>query len=225
MNLSNNILDSIAIERQRRMIALLKPDPYALVLWDHAVASLKDDAERTRLTNAFAYAKTIKYRHVGLTSDIYFSHPLRVAALAVLISDSQAADVGILALLHNVLEVSDISSDALAEGFGSEIAAQVTALTVDRAVQWHQPYKIQYYRRLMEGPHSPRVVKILDKVDNLFLLALNPDEEIKEKYLAEIERFVLPMTRLAIPFLEPYLKELIVDCRKIGSIAHPTEKS
>lgn len=219
------VLDDIATERERRLHGLVEPDPHALVLWNHALASFKDDAERTRLTNAFAYAKAIKYRHAGLTSDVYFSHPLRVAALAVLISDSQAADVGILALLHNVLEVSDISPGALAEAFGSEMAAQVTNLTVDRAVQWDQPYKIQYYSKLMEGPHSSRVVKILDKVDNLFLLALNPDEKIKEKYLAEIERFVLPMTRLALPYLEPYLKELIVDCRKTGMRAHPIEKS
>ncbi len=221
MNLSN-ILGSIAIERQRRMSGLLKPDPYALVLWNQALAALKSDAERSRLTYAFTYAKGIKYKHAGLTSDIYFSHPLRVAALAVLVSGTQEADIGILAILHNVLEVSDVSADTLAEIFGMEIASQVTALTVDRAVQWHPPYKTEYYRKLMDGPHASRVVKIVDKLDNLFLLGLNPDEEVKEKYLAEINRFVLPMTQLALPYLETYLQELIIDCQKTGLLEHPS---
>jgi hypothetical protein len=92
MNISD-ILDDIGIERRRRLLGLLEPDPHALVLWNRAMAALPDDTQRSRLAHAFLFAEAIKYRHVGLTSDIYFSHPLRVAALAILLSGTQDAGV------------------------------------------------------------------------------------------------------------------------------------
>lgn len=220
MNLSD-ILDDIGLERQRRLLGLLEPDPHALVLWSRGMAALPDDAERDRLAHAFRFAKEIKYRHVGLTSDIYFSHPLRVAALATLVSGTQDAGIGVLAVLHNVLEVSDVSVDKLSATFGNGISNQIKALTVDRELQWDKAYKTGYYSKLMEGPLSARVVKIVDKLDNLFVLGLNPDASVREKYLAEIEDFVLPMTVASLPRLTAYMRNLVQDCRLTGFIERP----
>jgi guanosine-3',5'-bis(diphosphate) 3'-pyrophosphohydrolase len=220
MNISDT-LDDIGLERRRRLLGLLEPDPHALVLWDRAMAALPDDAERSRLAQAFRFAKEIKYRHVGLTSDIYFSHPLRVAALAILISGAQDAGTGVLAVLHNVLEVSDVSAGTLSETFGSGILNQIETLTVDREVQWDKTYKAVYYGKLMEGPPSARLVKIVDKLDNLFVLGVNPDATVREKYLAEIEDFVLPMTEASLPGLTAYMRDLVRDCRATGFIERP----
>lgn len=220
MNLSN-ILDDIGVERRRRLLGLLEPDPHALVLWSRAMAALQDEAERDRLSHAFRFAREIKYRHVGLTSDIYFSHPLRVAGLATLISGTQNSGTGVLAVLHNVLEVSDVSAEKLSSVFGSEISNQIEALTVERDVQWDKAYKTGYYGKLMEGPPSACVVKIVDKLDNLFVLGLNPDASVREKYLAEIEDFVLPMTVESLPSVTAYMQDLVRDCRSTGFIERP----
>jgi (p)ppGpp synthase/HD superfamily hydrolase len=220
MNLLD-ILDDIVIERRRRLLGLLEPDPHALVLWSRAMAALQDNAQRERLDHAFRFAKEIKYRHVGLTSDIYFSHPLRVSALATLISGTQVASIGVIALLHNVLEVSDVSSGNLSEIFGGDVSDQIKALTVDRDVQWNKAYKAGYYSKLMVCPLSTRVVKIVDKLDNLFVLGLNPDASVREKYLAEIEDFVLPMAEATLPKLITYMRDLVQDCRLTGFIERP----
>jgi (p)ppGpp synthase/HD superfamily hydrolase len=217
-----DILDDIGIERRRRLLGLLEPDPHALVLWSRAMAALPDDVERNRLEHAFGFAKGIKYRHVGLTSEIYFSHPLRVAGVATLITGAQEAGIGMLAVLHNVLEVSDVSLDILTEAFGSGISNQIVALTVDRDVQWDKAYKAGYYGKLTAGPLYSRIVKIVDKLDNLFLLGLNPDASVREKYLAEIEDFVLPMTEASLPSLTAYVRNLVQDCRTTGFIECPT---
>jgi (p)ppGpp synthase/HD superfamily hydrolase len=211
------ILDSIDIERQRRTLGLIKPDPHALILWNRAIESLKNETERIRLKNAYEYAESIEYKHVGLTSEIYFSHPLRVGALSILISGSAKADIGILGLLHNVLEVSNIPLGTLMDLIGPELATQVSVLTVDRTVEWSKTYKTLYYRRIMEGLHSCRVVKIIDKLDNLFLLYRNKDEKVRKKYLKEIETYILPMTEKELPHLLNYLKILVADCQKGGS--------
>jgi (p)ppGpp synthase/HD superfamily hydrolase len=220
MNLSN-ILDDIGLERRRRLLGLLEPDPHALVLWSRAMAALQDEAERDRLSHAFRFAKEIKYHHVGLTSDIYFSHPLRVAGLATLISGTQNSVTGVLAVLHNVLEVSGVSAEKLSSVFGSEISSQIEALTVERDVQWDKAYKTGYYGKLMEGSPYARVVKIVDKLDNLFVLGLNPDASVREKYLAEIEDFVLPMTVGSLPSVTMYMQDLVRDCRSTGFIERP----
>jgi (p)ppGpp synthase/HD superfamily hydrolase len=220
MNLSD-ILDHIEIERQRRLLGLLEPDPHALILWRRAMAALPDNVQRDRLAHAFRFAKEIKYRHVGLTSDIYFSHPLRVSALATLISGTQDASIGVIALLHNVLEVSDVSADNVSDIFGGDVSDQIRALTVDRDFQWDRAYKAGYYSKLMLCPFSARVVKIVDKLDNLFVLGLNPDASVREKYLAEIEDFVLPMAETTLPRLIPNMRDLVQDCRLTGFIERP----
>lgn len=218
---TSSVLDAISIERKRRLAGLQEPDPYAMVLWGRAIAAMHDDSERDRLTLALKFAKEIQYQHEGLASEVYFSHPLRVAALSILISGGEKADLGILAVLHNVLEVSDVTPEMLARNFGPEISRQIVRLTVNRDIEWDQTYKANYYRELIEGPQDSRTVKIIDKLDNLFLLGLNPDDEVKKKYLAEIERFIVPMTQLTLPHLEAYLLLLIADCRMTGFIESP----
>lgn len=215
------VLDDIAIERERRLMGLYEPDSHAHELWRRALTSLPTDLERERLRVVFQFAKNIKYHHVGLTSDIYFSHPLRVAAIGLLIDADHDSRVGALGILHNVLEVSHVSADTMEKNFGRNISEQVVALTVDRNIQWDRTYKTAYYKDLMAGPHFTRVVKIIDKLDNLFLLGLNADEDVREKYLSEIEDFVLPMAAETLPELLAYMLNLVNNCRITGFIKTP----
>lgn len=217
----SDILDDIGLERQRRLLGVLKPDPHALVLWNRAAEVLVNNEERERLAHAFRFAKGVKYRHVGLTSDMYFAHPLRVAALAMLLSKVGRAEVGVLGILHNILEVSDVSSDELAGTFGTVISSQVTALTVNRNFQWDRAYKTRYYNQLIQCPLTARVVKIVDKLDNLFLIGLNEDSSVRSRYLAEIEEFVLPMTTTSLPTITAYMAALVKDCQMTGAMEEP----
>jgi hypothetical protein len=73
----------------------------------------------------------------------------------------------------------------------------------------------------MACPLSARVVKIVDKLDNLFVLGLNPDASVRKKYLAEIEDFVLPMAAATLPRLITYMRDLVQDCRLTGFIERP----
>jgi (p)ppGpp synthase/HD superfamily hydrolase len=216
-----NILGDLVVERKRRLQGLLSPDPHALVLWRRALDSFVHDSDQKRLAYAFEFAKAIKYHHVGLTSDIYFSHPLRVAGLAILLSETERAETGVLAILHNSLEVSDVSLDMLSAAFGVEISNQIHALTVDREFQWDSTYKKNYYEQLMQGPLSARIVKIIDKLDNLFVLGLNSDAILRSKYLREIEEFILPMAATSLPTVVDYMRTLVEDCRVTGFIQWP----
>ncbi|NQW92613.1 MAG: hypothetical protein HQ446_01005 [Polaromonas sp.] len=203
-------------ERQRRLAAQKVPDQQASAQWGKALACVSDLPTKLRLSVAHSYACAIDYRHKGVSSEIYLAHPIRVAALALLSSEDADGDIGVVGLLHNVLEVSQISKDDIAEKFGKGVAAQISALTVDRTLQWDQTYKAAYYAGICGGPKAARVVKIFDKLDNIFLLGLNRNEDVRVKYLAEIETFILPMVADDVPELSAYFEQLVTAARQRG---------
>jgi (p)ppGpp synthase/HD superfamily hydrolase len=209
------ILANVDLERGLRLSAPSNDlDPHAVKLWNMALSELPQNSEREKLAFALNFAKQIRYRHPGLSSEAYFSHPLRVSAMSMLFEASCEASIGILGLLHNVLEVSEVSSESLARKFGEEISSQILALTVDRSMQWDIGYKTAYYANLMAGPRNARVVKIMDKLDNIFLLGVNPDNNVRKKYLNEIEVFLMPMVKHTTPQLMDYMNELLLNHRE-----------
>jgi (p)ppGpp synthase/HD superfamily hydrolase len=211
-----DFLDSIAVERQRRLAGRTKADPGAFALWERALHLRGEESYQQPLREAYTLARSLEYAHEGLTGDIYIAHPIRVAAMALLSQPEANVDLGVVGLLHNTLEVSSISSAELAAKLGAGVAEQIVNLTVDRKQQWDAPYKQWYYDRLNAGAKAARVVKVFDKLDNLFVLGLNPDDVVRDRYLREIETHVLPMAERALPQVFPYMVELVAECHRTG---------
>jgi (p)ppGpp synthase/HD superfamily hydrolase len=216
------LLGTIDEERRRRLDGLTRPDARALEDWARALDDACDPVARERLEAAFRFARGIDYRHEGLAADIYFSHPLRVAAMALRCGASASPDIGAVGLLHNVLEVSELSGAELEVRFGSAVADDVRRLTVDRAMQWDPAYKRDYYAALREGRVNARVVKVFDKLDNLYLLGLNDDRAVKATYLQEIVEYVVPLADRNLPSVAPYLRALVNETIGLEGIALPT---
>jgi len=209
-------LKEIDIERRFRLDGRTIADPNAIDLWTKALRSIQGKEDLELLNAAFTFANKIEYRHVGMSSEIYFMHPMRTAAFALLCEERQNIDFGIVGLLHNVFELSDTAPEILASVFNESIANQISALTVDRDYQWDLAYKQDYYDGINSNPVSCRVVKIFDKLDNLFVLGLNPDDIIREKYLAEIRTHILTMAERDLPSVFPYLCGLVDECESAG---------
>jgi (p)ppGpp synthase/HD superfamily hydrolase len=209
-------LKDISEERRLRINGREQPDPNADILWNQAITAVADTADKEKLLSAFRFAKQIPYRHEGLSSDIYFTHPMRTAAMALLCEEQCTVDFGIVGLLHNVLEVSDISREVLSANFGENVATQIVTLTVNRDLQWDEQYKRSYYDEINSQPVSCRVVKVFDKLDNLFVLGLNSDEQTREKYLSEIKLHVLPIAEKDLPTVYAYMCRLVEDTERIG---------
>jgi (p)ppGpp synthase/HD superfamily hydrolase len=208
MSVTPDFLDSIEEERERRLAGLATPDPHARTLWQRAL-DLQAAADKALLASAYDFAMAIDYRHEGLASAIYAAHPVRVAAMAVLSNAAPPVETGIVGLLHNVLEVSRLDGDELARRFGRSVRDQIVNLTVDRSRQWDESYKRDYYAALESGSPAARVVKVFDKLDNLYLLGRNPDTAVKTRYVLEVQTHVLPMAARDIPAILPYLTALL----------------
>ena len=213
---SKILLDSVKVERNRRLNGLLNVDPHAEYLWNKVLKLVESNEDKTKLLKAYDFAKKIDYKHDGMISDIYFAHPKRVASYSFLHTQQSNIDVAIIGLIHNIFELTDYSEQFIENLFGKKIKDQIINLTVDRNLQYGIEYKKSYYSRIVRGPLESRIVKIFDKVDNLFILSLNPDDYVREKYLQEIEDYILPMVKNDLPLFYDYILCQVKFNHKIG---------
>jgi (p)ppGpp synthase/HD superfamily hydrolase len=211
----------------RRNLAKLLQDPRALLAdeWGlrlRAESGKGPDAEAAFLNllhvrlsseqglavvDALKYASSIEYHHKGLSSRAYLEHPIRVATFVLEEVSPLDADTVVIALIHNVLEVAEVNAANLASRFGDTIAHAVASLTVDRN-RLDEDYKKAYYDRLSQGLRGARIVKVLDKLDNIFMICFNPDAEVRRSYLEEIARWVQPMADTDLPSIGEFLRHL-----------------
>ena len=147
--------------------------------------------------------------HAHLATSAYLSHPLRVAKLILAECPQPSLDAAVLATVHNLPEVSQLSIQEIENEVGFMIANCVRLLAFDRH-QSKPEYRLNYYSMLRRSTDPLiRQIKVLDKLDNLFLLHLNPDPVQRAYYLTEIEQFVIPMVLADLPHLKSVFDELV----------------
>jgi len=102
------------------------------------------------------------------SGDSYFVHPLRVA-IAVIRHDIASPETVAAALLHDVLEDTEYRITDLDSRFGSKVGMLVDELTnkthglkLPRAER-----KLMDRERLEKVSHEARVIKLIDRIDNL----------------------------------------------------------
>ena len=150
-----------------------------------------------------------------------WSHPLRVANLVISHAPATGPEGIIIALLHNCIEVAHMTQETLMRRFGPLVGECIESLTVDRSRQWEPAYKDAFYKTIRAGSVAGQVVKVLDKMDNMFLLCMNPDDGARDRYLDEIHQHVRPMVSEVLFSLGDYFDRLYQDCRSLGHCPNP----
>lgn len=207
-------LGPIADERLARIRAQAG-EPWARELLRHSLGNTGRPLDLDRIHAAWRFAAELDYQHPGVSAAVYLEHPQRVAALAIRLDKDIDTTTIVVALLHNVLEVTHTTTVDLSQHLGPDVADTIEALTVDRSAT-SEAYRERYYTRLRGGSRAGRVVKVLDKLDNLFLLNLNADDAVRDDYLREIRQWVAPLAQRELPSLSAYLADLVVDCERTG---------
>ncbi|MCA8960862.1 MAG: HD domain-containing protein [Planctomycetes bacterium] len=96
----------------------------------------------------------------------YVAHPFRVAMTLRHVFGIDDPVALCAALLHDVIEDTTADYDDIADGFGTEIAKTVAALTKDMRLPESQR-EPDYDARLREANWQARAVKLADVFDNL----------------------------------------------------------
>jgi (p)ppGpp synthase/HD superfamily hydrolase len=153
----------------------------------------------------------------------YVSHPIRVARFIAHWLDEHSSTAGgkctdtlISALLHSVLEKKILTPEELTSQYGAWVSNAAVTLTPNREALASSQGKREYYGRLARAPHAVQALKIFDKIDNLFILCINPNATIREEYLREVEKYLMPLAKKVTSEHVAYIQELIEDNRELG---------
>lgn len=175
--------------------------------------------DRDLLSRIWDVVTSLDYSHPGLSKEGYLAHPLRTVILLRGFSEEASLPAAALAMCHNLIEVGATEAtaklreiDAVVPG----IHAWVETLTIDRARQSDDSYLQDYYGGVASAPSHVAQVKVADKMDNLHILCLNPDDAVRAAYLREIERYVVPLAARVLPAADPFLGALVDIANEIG---------
>lgn len=98
----------------------------------------------------------------------FIDHPLAVAEK---LSERGFADeVLAAALLHDVVEKSEVGADEVRRRFGDPVADLVAAMTEDQAIEDYEQRKAEHRRRIAEAGDEALAIYAADKLTNLAML-------------------------------------------------------
>jgi (p)ppGpp synthase/HD superfamily hydrolase len=151
----------------------------------------------------------------------YIDHPIAVAAL---LAGSGYEQTVAAALLHDVVEDSEITVDDLAARFGEPIAELVAALSDDESIEPFRDRKDEHRRRVEAAGGDALAIYGADKLSNIRVLRHAMAEEgeaageefeapldVKEEVWADD----LQMLRREAPEL-PFVGDLAAELAKLG---------
>ena len=96
------------------------------------------------------------------------------------------------------------------EKFGIKFFRKLKYLQLIEKYNGMKDIKRCTHKKIKKSHVNVRIIKILDKMDNLFLLSKNKDLDIKRKYIKEIKTYVLPMVKITLPKIFKYFNNLVL---------------
>lgn len=166
--------------------------------------------EKLKDKDKIIYALNLsKKAHQGQKRDEgqdYFIHPLRVANCLIFELNIRDSDLLIAAILHDVVEDSDISLDEIKEKFGASISKLVGNLTRDKDKETKQ----QKFQKTMKASKEIRLLKSVDWLDNLrsFLLRKDRGERFFRHRREALEMYI-PLAESVNQYIASEMKKVI----------------
>lgn len=181
----------------------------------------------------FAKAAHGKQMRDGLDSMAYIQHPLRIIILMFSEFDISDTDLILAALLHDVLEDTDVETATLEKEFGPKVAELVGALTRPRSADEnnHPNAKFQAkkekFLEQMKASKEVRLLKVLDLIDNMQDWQYLPEQSALLKklprWLHEAELFYLPLAETVGPVYVNKMKSVISEMEGRGYAAKSSD--
>src|SRR5215472_773695 len=161
---------------------------------------LKAD-EMNRVRSAYELARDAHDGQLRDEGTPYILHPIRVATLLNEELALYSCDLTCAALLHDVIEDSEVTRDVIQARFGDMVARIVWLLTKLPEVS------LPAYLAAIEQAADIKapVVKLCDRLDNLRFLMRSPKAEKKRRYIKTTEQYYLPIAARTNKYLHDQL--------------------
>ena len=176
-----------------------------------AVKTYIPESELNDISRAYAYAYE---KHFGVkrkSGEAYITHPLNVAYILTSINaDSETIEA---ALLHDVIEDSNVTEEEIEEKFGHEVMILVRGVTkINRlSIKSDSEATILNYRKIIVGlSEDVRVIiiKLADRLHNMRTLWAIPEDRAKAKAKETLDILTPIAHRLGMSEIKSELEDL-----------------
>ncbi|MBQ4161111.1 MAG: bifunctional (p)ppGpp synthetase/guanosine-3',5'-bis(diphosphate) 3'-pyrophosphohydrolase [Clostridia bacterium] len=181
---------------------------------DKLLAQLKahnSSADVEKVVRAYEYAKAAHEGQFRISGEAYIHHPLQVALiLAELEMDTQSV---VAALLHDVVEDTDIPLKEIEEKFGADVAVLVDGVTKLGKISYtsKEEQQIENLRKMflaMAKDIRVILIKLADRLHNMRTLKSMTPEKQREKARETMEVYAPLAHRLGIATVKGELEDL-----------------
>ena len=174
------------------------------------LAPHNDARQRAQVFDAYEVASQA---HEGQTRDEgtpYINHPIRVAVSIVDELDIYSPKLVCSALLHDVIEDSDVTREDIGQMFGEEIAEIVWLMTKLEEVRLSE-----YLARIERAANTGApLVKLCDRLDNMRSVVHTPKIEKIHRYIRTTQDLYLPFAARTNTYLHDELLRWLDAARK-----------
>jgi|SRR5262245_2608237 len=173
--------------------------------FDHLCQSLRRHLNSDELSQVERAYDLARVAHAGQMRDEgtpYILHPVRVATILSEELGLYSSKLACAALLHDVIEDSDVTREQLTREFGDTVARIVWLLTKLPEVSL-----VGYLAAIEEASDiKAPIVKLCDRLDNLRFLMKSPKAEKKRRYIKTTEQYYLPFAARTSKYLHDQLE-------------------
>jgi len=147
------------------------------------------------LDSAVAFALRWHANQVRPAGEPYVEHLLEVVRVLVEALDIVDVDVLRAAVLHDVVEDTECSPEAVRTRFGARVAELVEWVTKPEPAEGESSAETReaYLNRLRGAPTDALVVKLADRLSNVQRLDSHPRPEKRSSYYRETARTIVPL--------------------------------
>lgn len=169
------------------------------------------DADLEMITKAYHFCKKCHEGQHRNSGEEYYIHPVNVA---MILTDLNMDDTTIIAaLLHDVLEDTDITYETLVAEFGEEVANLVDGVTKLKKLKYKskQENQAENLRKMvlaMARDIRVVIIKLADRLHNMRTLEYMTEEKKKEKAIETLEIYAPLAHRLGISKIKWELEDL-----------------
>ncbi|OHV41054.1 MULTISPECIES: HD domain-containing protein [Pseudofrankia] len=149
------------------------------------------------LDDAVAFAVRWHADQTRPAGEPYVEHLLEVVCVLVEAIGTTDIDVLRAAVLHDVVEDTECSLEAVRAGFGDRVAGLVDWVTkpAPSEGQTREEVRAAYLTRLLSAPDDALLVKLADRLSNVQRLDTHPRPEKRRSYYQETVRSVVPLAQ------------------------------
>jgi guanosine-3',5'-bis(diphosphate) 3'-pyrophosphohydrolase len=174
-----------------------------------------------KIKKGYELAKTAHEGQMRDSGDIYLTHPVSVAV--IVIDLGLDTDSIIAALLHDVVEDTNIELAMIEKLFGSDIASLVDGLTKLRRIHFstREEQQVENIRKMllaMSKDIRVILIKLADRLHNMRTLDCRSDQKRRDTALTTMEVYAPIAHRLGIRTIKEELEDLSL--RHLDPIAY-----